>query len=90
MPGKTKKQAAEPAKETPKEPIKQAPPEIAEVKEIFFVCKFCGKPKPLGELIMIRHLYPQVSSCKECARVTKNPSSEPTDEGSEQHQPEQP
>jgi len=80
MPGRTKKQAAGPAKETPKSPVKESPPEIAEVQEIFFVCKFCGKKKPLGDLIMIRHLYPQVPSCKECARVTRNPSSEQADE----------
>ena len=74
MPGKSKKQAAETAKVTaqppPKETVKEAPKE----KEIMFVCKFCGQTKPLSEMIMIRNLYPQLASCKECARVTKSPS----------------
>ncbi len=56
MPEKTKKKVAEPAKE----------------KEIVFVCKFCGETKPLSELVVMRHFYPLVSSCKDCAKATRN------------------
>lgn len=60
MPEKTKKKTEEPIQEKEKE------------KEIVFVCKFCGETKPLSELVIIRHYYPLVSSCKNCSKMTKN------------------
>jgi hypothetical protein len=39
--------------------------------EIIFKCKFCGESKPLSELVVMRHYYPQISACKKCARGTK-------------------
>jgi len=46
---------------------------IAPVKpaDILFTCKFCGETKPLKDLIVIRHFYPQLSACKECAQAKK-------------------
>lgn len=44
--------------------------EIPKDKEIFFVCKFCGETKPLSEMVVIRHFFPQVPSCKECSKDT--------------------
>jgi hypothetical protein len=37
-------------------------------KEIVFTCKSCGETKPLSELVVIRHYFPQISACKICAR----------------------
>ena len=64
MPGKTKKKATVTAKETA--------PEKPREKEIVFVCKFCGKTKPLSDMVIMRNLYPQVASCKECSKATKS------------------
>jgi hypothetical protein len=36
--------------------------------EIVFKCKFCGETKPLAELVIIRHYYPQLSSCRACSK----------------------
>jgi hypothetical protein len=41
-------------------------------KEIVFVCKFCGKTKPLSDMVVLRHFYPQITTCKECAKDTKS------------------
>jgi hypothetical protein len=64
---KPRETAKEKAKEAPKEKAKETP----KVKEVVFICKFCGAKKPLSELIMLRNLYPQVACCRECARNTK-------------------
>jgi transcription elongation factor Elf1 len=56
MAGKTEKKTVEVKKET----------------EIVFKCKFCGETKPLSELVVMRHYYPQISACKKCARGTKD------------------
>jgi transcription elongation factor Elf1 len=39
--------------------------------EITFTCKFCGESKPLQDLIVIKHFYPQMSACKACAQAKK-------------------
>jgi ribosome-binding protein aMBF1 (putative translation factor) len=39
--------------------------------EVMFKCKFCGKTKPLGELVVIRRFYPQMTACKDCAKETR-------------------
>ena len=44
--------------------------------EINFICKFCGESKPLSELVVMRHYYPQIAACKKCARGTKEPAEE--------------
>jgi hypothetical protein len=49
-------------------------PETNQRKEILFKCKFCGETRPLSELIMIRQYYPQIPSCKACAKNTKTAS----------------
>jgi|WetSurMetagenome_2_1015567.scaffolds.fasta_scaffold192018_2 hypothetical protein len=36
--------------------------------EIIFKCKICGESKPLSDLVVIKHFYPQISACKVCAR----------------------
>ena len=56
MAGKTEKKTVEAKKES----------------EIVFKCKFCGETKPLSELVVMRHYYPQISACKKCARGTKD------------------
>jgi hypothetical protein len=42
-------------------------------KEVTFKCKFCGQTKPLGELVLLRQYFPQLSSCKECAKGNSSP-----------------
>ncbi len=37
-------------------------------KTIMFKCQFCGESKPMDELVILRHYYPILSSCKECAK----------------------
>jgi hypothetical protein len=37
-------------------------------EEIVFKCKICGESKPLGDLVLIKHYYPQIAACKVCAR----------------------
>lgn len=44
----------------------------AKEKEIVFICKFCGETKPLSEMVVMRHYYPPVSACKECAKAVRN------------------
>jgi transcription elongation factor Elf1 len=44
--------------------------------EIIFKCKFCGESKPLSELVVMRHYYPQLAACKKCARGTKEAAEE--------------
>jgi len=39
-------------------------------KEIVFKCQFCGETKTISELMIMRQYYPQLSSCKDCARGT--------------------
>jgi len=41
-------------------------------KEIVFVCKFCGENKPLKDMVVMRQFYPPISSCKACAKATRN------------------
>jgi hypothetical protein len=38
------------------------------VKEIVFTCKFCGETKPYVELVVMRHYFPQIAVCQECAK----------------------
>jgi transcription elongation factor Elf1 len=51
---------------------KKQTPEKAMEKEIVFVCKFCGKTKPLSDMVVLRRFYPQITTCKECAKDTKS------------------
>jgi hypothetical protein len=37
-------------------------------KEIVFTCKSCGETKPLSELVILQHFFPQIAVCKVCAR----------------------
>jgi len=41
-------------------------------KEIVFLCKFCCETKPIKDLVVMRQFYPPISSCKDCARATRN------------------
>jgi transcription elongation factor Elf1 len=47
-------------------------PEIVQQKEVNFTCKFCGEIKPLVELVVMRQFFPAISSCKACAKATRN------------------
>lgn len=46
--------------------------EIVQKKEVFFTCKYCGETKPLVELVIMRQYFPTISSCKACAKATRN------------------
>jgi hypothetical protein len=61
------KMPAKPKKKT-SEKVKEKIPEKSKAKEINFVCKFCEKTWPLSDMVVLRHFYPQVTSCKECAK----------------------
>jgi hypothetical protein len=41
-------------------------------KEILFTCKFCGETKPVVDLVVMRQFFPPISSCKTCAKATRN------------------
>lgn len=41
-------------------------------KEILFTCKFCGETKPVADLVVMRQFFPPISSCKTCAKSTRN------------------
>ena len=49
-------------------------------QDVVFKCPFCGETKPLKELVVMRHYYPQVPACRDCARGT--PKSRTVEEGS--------
>ncbi len=55
------------AGKTQKKTPEVKPPE----NEIVFKCKLCGETKPLSELVVMRHYYPQLAACKKCARGTR-------------------
>jgi transcription elongation factor Elf1 len=46
--------------------------EIVQESELVFTCKFCGETKPLIELVVMRQFFPAISSCKACAKATRN------------------
>ena len=46
--------------------------EVVQEKEIVFTCKHCGETKPLVELVVMRQFFPPISSCKTCAKATRN------------------
>ena len=51
------------------------PERIAENSpDVMFKCPFCGETKPLKELVVMRHYYPQVPACRDCARGTPKSS----------------
>jgi hypothetical protein len=39
-------------------------------KEVVFKCHFCGATRPLSDLVVIRHYYPNITACSACARGT--------------------
>ena len=41
-------------------------------KEFIFVCKFCGETKPFCDLVVMSQFFPPISSCKACAKATRN------------------
>ena len=45
--------------------------------EVVFTCKFCGQTKPLSDLVVMRQFFPQIPSCKDCAKATRNAPSNP-------------
>jgi transcription elongation factor Elf1 len=47
-------------------------PEVTPEKEISFTCKFCGETKPIVELVIMSQFFPPISSCKTCAKATRN------------------
>jgi|PlaIllAssembly_1097288.scaffolds.fasta_scaffold166821_2 transcription elongation factor Elf1 len=69
MPAKAKGKTSEKAK--------AKIPEKPKTKEITFVCKFCEKNRPLSDMVVLRHFYPQVTACKECAKDKRSSESAP-------------
>lgn len=45
--------------------------------EITFICKFCGKSKPLSEMTLQKRFFPVLTACRECeAALQSLPSGE--------------
>jgi hypothetical protein len=40
--------------------------------EITFVCKFCGKSKPLSEMALQTRFFPVLAACRECEKALLN------------------
>ena len=72
MPAKAKKKTTEKLIEKIPEKSKQKPVAKAKKKEITFVCKFCEQIRPLSDMVVLRNYYPQITSCKECAKDKKS------------------
>jgi hypothetical protein len=39
-----------------------------ERKEVRFRCKYCGKAKPLDEIMALTRFFPPVVACRDCAK----------------------
>jgi len=39
-----------------------------ETREITFRCKYCGRTKPLSEIITLTRFFPPLVACKDCER----------------------
>ncbi len=72
MPAKAKKKIAEKSIEKVPEKSKEKTADKARKKEITFVCKFCEQARPLSDMVVLRNYYPQVTSCKDCAKDKKS------------------
>jgi hypothetical protein len=59
--------------------VQEVVPEKHE-KEVVFTCKFCGETKPIVELVVMRQFFPPISSCKSCAKATRNAPGSQTEE----------
>ncbi len=42
--------------------------EAKETKEITFKCKFCGKSKSLGEMMVLTRFFPPIVACRDCEK----------------------
>lgn len=40
--------------------------------EITFVCKFCGKSKPLSEMTLQTRFFPVLTACRECEKALQS------------------
>ena len=40
--------------------------------EITFLCKFCGKSKPLSEMTLQTRFFPVLTACRECEKALQN------------------
>jgi hypothetical protein len=36
---------------------------------IAFTCKFCGKPKPIEEIRVVKRFFPPLAICKDCWKL---------------------
>ncbi len=43
-------------------------PKAKETKEITFKCKFCGRSKPLDEMVALTRFFPPIVVCRDCKR----------------------
>ena len=41
------------------------------VREITFKCKFCGRTKPIREMVVPTRFYPPVTACRDCDKETQ-------------------
>jgi len=39
-----------------------------ETREVRFRCKYCGKTKPLDEIMSLTRFFPPVVACQDCAK----------------------
>ncbi len=72
MPAKAKKKTVEKSIEKVTEKSTEKATDKAKKKEITFVCKFCEQTRPLSDMVVLRNFYPQVTSCKDCAKDKKS------------------
>lgn len=42
--------------------------EEAKTKEVTFKCKFCGKSKPLDEMVVLTRYFPPIVACRDCEK----------------------
>ncbi|GAI22265.1 unnamed protein product [marine sediment metagenome] len=38
------------------------------IKELTFMCKFCGEHKPLSEMRVLTRFFPYIVACQDCER----------------------
>jgi hypothetical protein len=43
-------------------------PEVKKSKEVTFKCRFCGKAKPLDEMVVLTRYFPLIVACRDCAK----------------------
>ena len=50
---------------------KEADSDSKESGGITFKCPFCGKAKPIGEMIVLGRFFPPIVACRDCEKKTR-------------------